>query len=370
MNERALDTLDIAHVRHYLELKGWRVDKADDRREIWVAPTGSKVFLPMQRLEGFQALMAEVVDRVAKTEERDEDDIVVDLSWPGYDKLMARTHVDSPSSAVPLQEAIESSDALRDLVVAAARASESRQPTFRGGWSANVARYFDQVKMIPSMPGSFTLRALLPINAEPPDQLLVPSIDTASIRSVSRTLLSAVRAARQAAVDRVGGADETVFETAVDEGVSAELLDALVRLGGMEHQSADLELGLTWTYAAPEPPTLPVRIEAGLLPSLAEGAGILRQATDEVPAVLTGSVTRLHRESVVGPGEVTVHGYLDAGAGSATRTMTFELDEETYQTAIGAHSSGATVRVVCTVRFDSPRLTILGMSRFELLARP
>lgn len=370
MSTQTLSTLEIAHVRYYLEQRGWRLDKSDDRREIWLASTGTRTLLPRRRLDDFAALLAEVVERVARVEGRDEDDVIVEMSWPGYDKLTARTHANSPSSAVLLQEAIDSTGALRDLVVASARASESRQANFRGGWSANVARYFDQVKMIPSLPGSFTLRALLPINPEPPDQLLVPSIDTANIRSVTRTLVSAVRAAKQAAVERVGGGEDNVFEDAVQQGVSAELLDALVRLGGMEHEPADLEVGVAWTYAAPEPPAQPVRIEAGLLPSLAEGASILRRAVDEVPAVMTGSVTRLHREQGLGPGEVTVYGFLEAGTDSSTRTMTFELDEATYEVAIGAHRTGETVRVACTVRFDSPRLTILGWSRFELAGRP
>ncbi len=366
MNSGLLASLEINHVRDYLRQMGWRVDKSNEDREIWVADDETRVLLPRRRLDDFVSLAAELVVRVAANARRSEDDVLIELSWPGYDKLTARTHADSASPAVPIQEAIGATDALRDLVVAAARASESRQANFRGGWSSTVGRYFDRVQMIPSMPGSFTLRALLPINAEPPEQLLLPALDTASIRSVSRTLISGVRAARDAAEARSQGAGTNVFDAAVSEGVSAELLDALVRLGGPEGETSAVELGVTWTYSAPEPRSEPIRIEPGLLPVLAEGVAVLRASVEEVSAVLTGSVTRLHREPNIGAGEVTVQGYLDAGAGSSTRSMKFELDEYSYSRAIAAHRDGSTVRVACIVRFDSPRLVVVRVTSFEL----
>lgn len=367
MNPTALATLDIQHIRSYLSQLGWTVTKSNERREIWTGPDESRVLVPLQHLDDFVPLAHELVAELARFIHRDVDDVAIELAWPGYDKLTARTHVGSPSVAVPIQEAIEAGDALRDLVVAAARASESRQANFRGGWSTNVGQFFDHVRMIPSMPGSFTLRALLPINAESPEDLLVPQSDTTTIRAVTRTLLSGLRAARAAAVARAGGADTSVFEDAVADGVSAELLDALVRLGGPTGESSTVEVGVAWTYAAPEPPSEPVRIEAGLFPILAEGVGVLRRSTEEITATLTGSVTRLHREPNLGAGEVTVQGYLDASTGSSTRSMKFELDEPSYELAIAAHRDGSTVRVGCTVRFDSPRLVIVAVNNFKVM---
>lgn len=249
MNLTTLGSLDLEHVRNYLRLDGWTISKQDDRRSIWTSPDSTRLLLPVERLGDYIELMAEVVQKVSAAAHRSEDDVLIDMSWPGYDKLTARTHADSPSPAIPLQDAINASDALRDLVVAAARAAENPQPSFRGGWSANVGQYFDQVRMIPSMPGSFTLRALLPINPEPPEELLLQDVDTANIRAVTRTLLSGVHAAAHAAVQRVEGGPITVFRDAVPAGVSAELLDAIVRLGGMETQAGAIEIGVAWTFA-------------------------------------------------------------------------------------------------------------------------
>ena len=267
---------------------------------------------------------------------------------------------------MPLQDAIALNGALRDLIVAAARSAERPQPAFHGGWSTVVGNYFDQVRMIPSRPGSFALRALLPLNAEPPEELLVPTVDTTSIRKVTRTLLSGIAAARNAAESRAAGAGEEVFVEAVEQGVSADLLDALVRLGGPPTNVAPVELGVTWTYAAPEAPVQPLRIAGGLIPVLAQGAEILRGSPEEADGSVTGLVIRLHRQEKLGPGEITVQGYVDSPAGSSTRNVKIELDEITYGQAIAAHRDGATVRLRCTIRYGGSRLAVTHVESFMI----
>lgn len=367
MESELIASLDAAHVRFYLEHHSWLLTKSDASKEIWTSPRQINVILPRERREDYVSLVAQLSERIAADEARSTADVLIDLGWPGWDKLTARTRIDQVGSAVPIQEAVGLTGALRDLIVAAARSSESRLPSFRGGWSAAVGEYFDRVQMIPSTPGSFTLRALLPINPEPPEALLIPSVDTSRIRAVTRTLLSGVRAATAAARERVGGASNTVFDDAVAVGVSADLLDALVRLGGTESDASSVELSVAWTYAAPEAPAEPVRIEAGILPVLAEGADHLRSTQEDVVATLTGLVVRLHREPNLGAGEVTITGYFDSAAGSSTRSVKMQLDEITYGQAIAAHRDGATVQVRCVVQFGGPRLVVNSVRSFVVL---
>lgn len=360
------DGIDRDHALYYLRLHGWEQTRSDDLKEIWTSASEVRVIVPKQRLDDYGAVMAELVSRVATAEGRVEEDVLVDLSWPGYDKFVARTRADRSSPAVPLQDALGLNGALRDLIVAAARSAESPQASFRGGWSTAVGAYFDQVRMIPSRPGSFALRALLPLNPEPPDELLVATVDTTSIRKVTRTLMSGIATAKSAAEQRAAGADEAVFEQSIAQGVSADLLDAIVRLGGPDTDPAPVELGVSWTYAAPEAPVEPVHIPAGLMPVLAQGADILRGAPEEVEGTVTGLVVRLHRQDKLGPGEITVQGYVESAAGSSTRNIKMELDEVTYGQAIAAHRDGATVRVRCTIRYGGPRLSVSHVESFAV----
>jgi len=135
--------IDRDYATTYLTLHGWSRVRQDELKEIWSSPSDARVILPLQRLDDYQALMATVVARVAQEEARAEDDVLIDLAWPAYDKLIARTKADRSSPAVPIQEALNLNDALRDLIVAAARAAERPARTYAGGWSASVGEYFD-----------------------------------------------------------------------------------------------------------------------------------------------------------------------------------------------------------------------------------
>lgn len=361
-----LSTIDADAVRDYLTVTGWTQAQADDVKEIWAADDGARVLLPQQQLTDYRQLVDEAVIRITRHEGRPADDVLVDLEWPAHDKLVARTRVDRQGSSVPLQDALGLNGALRDLVVASARASEKRQPSFRGGWSTAVGQYVDHVRMLPSRPGSFALRALLPLNASEPEELLLPTTTTTSVRQVTWTLARAVVAAQSAAEAAVAGAGDQVFEQAVEEGVSADLLDALVRLGGPEDDLAPVELSVRWTYAAPEAELEPVRLSTGILPVLAYGADVLRGTPDEVDATVTGLVVRLHRHDRLGAGEITIQGFVESEIGSSTRQVRMQLDEPTYEQAIDAHREGTGVRVRCRVRWGGARINVTHVEAFGL----
>lgn len=363
------ESVQTEDLRAYLQLRGWANTKTDDRKEIWAAPNESgRVLLPVVRFDDYVSLMREALGRISAIENRALEDLVVDLEWPAYDKLVARTRVDRASPAVPLQEALGLNGALRDLVVAAARSAENPQPSHRGGWSNMVGSYLDLVQMLPSRPGSFSLRALLPLNDSSPEDLLLPTVSSPNVRRVTQTLWSGVQAAVKAAIERISGEDDTVFERAVDRGVSADLLDALVRLGGPEIDPSPVELTVDWTYASPAQPLEPLWIASGLMPTLAHGADVLRGTPDEVDAMVVGLVVRLHRRQPLGPGEITVQGFVDSRVESSTRHVRIELDEGTYGLAIEAHRAGRTVACRCVIRFGGPRIEVMRIESFEVLS--
>lgn len=361
-----IDSVEADDVRRYLSSLGWTRTKADELKDIWSSPTEHRVLLPEQRLADYTVLVEEALLRLARAEGRPVEDVLVEIEYPSYDKLVARTRADRQSPAVPLQDALGLHGALRDLVVASARASERPQASFRGGWSNAVGSYVDHVRMLPARPGSFALRALLPLNTAEPDELLLPTVTTTSVRRVTRTLMTAVGAARSAAEARAGGESDDVFVDSVESGVSADLLDALVRLGGPDNDVAPVELAVSWTYAAPEEPLEPVALSAGLMPVLAHGADVLRGTPDEVSATVTGLVVRLHRHEKLGPGEVTIQGFVESSVGSSTRQVRAELDEVTYGDAIAAHRDGSSVRVRCVVRFGGARLEVTHVESFDV----
>ena len=214
--------------------------------------------------------------------------------------------------------------------------------------------------MIPSMAGSFVVRALLPLTwgtENPTFDMVGPAHPT--VRSVSTTILRATNAAVTTATQIAGDqADMSQWADAVGLGVSSNLCDALLGLVGEGPDAGKAEVRISWTWAMPAEPIPAVEIPPGIGPILAAGADHLRGEPDEHTVRITGRITNLHRETQQGAGDVTVKGFIEGYEGS-NRALRCELDGTTYSSALAAHDAGRTVVVTALVQRAPRGLKVL-----------
>jgi hypothetical protein len=233
----------------YLRANGWEVERQDARRSIWVHGTGARVFVPGTPAVDSADLLRTAVQEIARAEGHAEEELMIDLAWRQFDKLHVRR--DAPQSALLLNEALDLHGALYDAIVAAARASSEPRASYTGRRPLTVESYVDRVLLIPSMPGSFVVRALLPLD-EPPDQERLPLVGPAApeVRAIATTLLRAAAGTVETAREVAQGAPLTRWTEAVPLGVSSNLCDALSRLTGLaeDRSGGDVELRIAWTW--------------------------------------------------------------------------------------------------------------------------
>jgi hypothetical protein len=360
-----LEDVDTGAVTTYLRSLGWLAERQDSRRSIWRHESGARVFVPGQRGPDYGQLMEMAVREIALVEHRDRDDIAVDLAWRAFDKLHVRRA--SRATALPMAAALDLHEALERLIVAAARATaDRRRPSYSGRLSQRVETIIDEVQMLPSLAGSFIVRALLPVDALAAAQPALPGFPEPAQRRVAATIATAARTAVSTARQVATGAPLERWDDAVEDGVSANLCDALARLTGEGDSAADVDIRVEWTWDAPRAEAPLVVVNAGLAPVLDAGADYLRGEPEEHVILLTGLVTKLHREAATGPGEVTVRGLIenwDVG----NRTLRVELDETTYREAITAHDLGKFVRARALVERTPRGLDVLRVEDFQAL---
>jgi hypothetical protein len=351
----------------YLRANGWEVERQDARRSIWIHATGARVFVPARPAVDSPDLLRTAVQEIARAEGQGEDELMIDLVWRQFDKLHVRR--DAPQSALLLNDALDLHGALYDAVVAAARASSEPRASYLGRWPHMVESYIDRVLLIPSVPGSFVVRALLPLD-EPPDQERLPLVGPAApkVRAIATTLLRAAAGTVETAREVAQGAPVSRWNEAVPLGVSSNLCDALSRLTGLaeDRTGGDVELRITWTWSAPNESTPAVIIPRGLAPVIAAGGDFLHGEPEEHTIRIVGLVTKLHREEASGPGEVTVRGHIENWE-AGSRAIRFELDEPTYRVAISGHEAGQSVRTRAVVRQSDRGLTVVRVDDFQVL---
>lgn len=335
---------DIQSLPSYLASTGmWTRERADDRREVWRHSRGATVFVPLVKGSDYLGLTQLATSRVAESEDRLFEDVEIDLTFMEFDKMHVRRETTRPG--LRFDDGLEFHAAVRDAVLAAAQAFRSPQATYGSRRPSMVDDFLGRVRLIPSLQGSFVVRALLPVEPHS-EQLQLPltAAQATNVPRVSSTILSASAAAVDTARLVAGGEDPEIWSTAVEHGVSANLCDALSRLPAADGNSGDADISVRWTWAAPHAPSPTIRVNQGLAPVLAAGSDYLRSAEEMQTLTAVGTVVGLHRQERNGPGDVTVKGHVD-GWDARARSLRFELEENLYHEAVIAHDEGHTVAV-------------------------
>jgi len=240
--------------------------------------------------------------------------------------------------------------------------------------SADVLRFLREVRIGPTSEGSFVLSVHTPIPPRLSSQQ-VPLFDddiAAAVepfeRRVSLRLYDAVKAAHQAANRALADADGLdAFTGAVPHGVSANLCEALVGLGGEAGHSFELSLRLAPSRPLKARSLTPIRFRRDHLPVLVSAARELRERIPDEGALVSGNVVRLHREGT-GAGEISIAGTVNGD--DRLRRVWMELAAADYAAATRAHQEMLGVSVRGDLVRRGTRLYLTNPTAFQVSAEP
>jgi hypothetical protein len=173
-----------------------------------------------------------------------------------------------------------------------------------------------------------------------------------------------VRAAQSAANDALVSADGLdAFTDAVPRGVSANLCEALIGLGGEAGHPFEVTLHLAIARPLRARIFEPIRFRRDHLPVLISAAQELRERVADEGVLITGNVVRLHREGP-GPGEISVAGAIEGE--DRLRRVWMSLDDEDYARATMAHKEMRSVSVRGDLVRRGTRLHLMNPSALHL----
>ena len=193
----------------------------------------------------------------------------------------------------------------------------------------------------------------------PPMAALFPDPDDRNApieRRMTRRLVEAVTAARQA-TERAAAGDDGAFEETVASGVSANLCEALVRI---IEPFPTLDVGVSWARTRPVAATAAVvrfgRTDAALL---REAARSLRERAPRPDVRLYGLVRRLKRGEASNYGTISLLAKIDGQRQSVAAVLEradYELAVQAHRDRIAVVLSGDLERVGQRWRLLNPRL--------------
>lgn len=258
-----INSLNPANIAAYLSARGWRRAPSfvEAKASLWLAPGKSEtdVLLPLRaNLGDYSLRMGALVDTVASVEGRSPYEVLRDFSTISADLIRVRIAADGPSgTTLPFIDGVNLLKKIRDVLVAAALSTLEKRAYYTNRWPEMIVEFLDQLELGQTEYSSFVFTVVSPLDGE---QASLPRVggDRADRpqepfgRRVAVTLMHALKAMEDAAAAAALEGNVNPFLLAVEEGVSANLCDAVVELQSIVADRS-VEFSVTWA-ATREPP--------------------------------------------------------------------------------------------------------------------
>lgn len=348
---RALRPFDVAL---YLRAKGWiQQDTNLEKASLWYQIQDAdrfEVLLPMDlELQDYALRMGDVLTVLATFEKRSQLQVYSDMLTVASD--IVRIRIADPEladGALPIEENASIAQKVRDLILAAACAATEHRSVWHKRKPAQVMNYMRRVRVGQSERGSYvmTIISRVPPLLKVPDEQMFAA-ETPFERRVTQTLAQALRALDHAAANAAVTQNMEAFDRAVQQGVNANLCDAVVGLWGDNEAQRRLEFLFSWSPVLKIPKNSASRIvfSPDRVPVIREAARQMREREPLPDVELSGPVIKLERSDGATTGRVTVMGLVDE---RQVRVL-LELAEKPYHLALQAHDSGRTIRTSGTL---------------------
>lgn len=355
-DEQTLASIVPRNIRVYLRMHGWEERRIADVRgreqSVWSLPSDAGVYevlSPSSRAaRDFPERVAELLRTLSIAEDRSELELARDLATLAFDIQYFHTQHAGPSGTAPLRDASDAFRAAHNVLSSAAATLDEPRLVLPSRRSPRTNEFMDKVLAGPTSEGSYVISIWVPI---PPrltpdeDAILFDIADEPFERVATRHLNRALAAAQSAArevVESDVGLDAFVNRAA--EGLSANLCEALAEMAGEDSMSFDVRF--SWALDRPvRGLASALAFHADTVPVLREAARELRALVPEEAVRIRGNVVRLHREGVLGPGDVTIAGLIVDDPLEKLRRVSVNLSEPDYQLAINAHETFAEVEI-------------------------
>lgn len=361
-----LERLTPDDIERYLRTSGWRpVGELNGRATIWaLEPDELEVVVPVSsRFRDYTQRINDVIRTLAEAESRPASQIIHSVTASYIDRQYIRTFPDAPSGMISAADAAEAFQGVRELLIAAAYAEETRRSELvLPRRKPRIVEDFPARTLVTTGPGSFVIatHVELPRN----DTLFHASpFERRALVKLREMLLSTQAAAAEA--DEI--ADLSPFTERVDQGISTTLCRALARLGGSDRDQP-FEMRFAWAGAEPtDLPSEPIRFGTEQVMMLRHAADDLGRKETTEHAELHGRIQGLRREGPDQPGWAVVRGRISTRRGDLQRQVWVQVPADDYDRALRAHGQGLEIRAAGTLRRSGRRTELQSLTLFRVL---
>jgi hypothetical protein len=357
----------------YLRSHGWELVHQGELGNRWRLRRDTKtrnVAVPLLSIDSEDQwrMLAAVLQTLAEVEQRDPTAIARDLKEAAYDLVEFRLIAGSLTNGeMPLSAAPELTKGALEALQAAARAEVAPRAHYaQGALPSQVRSFVDSAVLAGTDRGSVILRVRGPAAAQPRE----PEIDGLSnfesfARRATRRLVGGVQAAKTASHRDPATLDADILDEDVDDGLSANLCDALRHLSGSKAGvHARIDLRVRWALTQPTSTSASqIVMERGEVAELERVATILKEIEPRPGTSVTGPVVEIRHEPG-GPESAVV---INAEVDGRVRSVRMHLDHSDWKIAAQAHIQEREIRATGTLERAGTRRELTEMIGIEVV---
>ncbi len=325
----------------YARNAGWkRHEPYRSHSDTYVGESLPDIIVPRtERLGDYASVVAELIEMFAQVTQRDALSVYRSLVTADRDVVRLRAG-ESQDGSVTINDGVDLVGGARDMLLAAACSLREPKAVYRAGSNRNATDLLARVRLGQTDQGSFVVTLLTPVVPPPMPGLFSDDTDqdTPIERRLTLRLMEALAAA-QRATERTAAGEEDAFGASIENGVSANLCEALEKIVG---SFPTLDVSVSWAQTRPvKEPQRTVRFGRTDGPLLREAARLFRERAPKPDVRLQGYVQRLARGEDEEDGAIQLRTFVDQD--QTPRSVAALLEQQDYERAVQAHKDRALV---------------------------
>ena len=352
----SLSTVTPSALYAYLASKGWqRTEPYGKVGHIYILEGETpELLVPASPAFADYALrLSQILEILSSVEERESRAVLRDLSMADVDLVRVRVPEAMTDGSMPIDRGVTLVRESRNMLLAAACSATRPQRVFRMGSNKKAVQYLKTVRLGQTDQGSFVVNLILPAPRWPRvrGDHWGPRLNEPFETRVMHMLASGLRAVRRGvdSVNRGFG----IFEESVQEGVSANLCDALSSL--LQDLEA-LDLSVCWALTRERrDENVQMHFRHSDEKALAEASRILKNRQDRPNQLITGYVTALTRGESAREGHVTIRAMVD----NVMRSIGVDFAPDHYGRIVEAHNSRLEIMLQGDLKRDGQKWVLL-----------
>ncbi len=324
-----------------------------------------EILQPLKKeIKDYNQRVYDLIEVLSEFEQRTIFDIINDLNNFYADVIKIRViHDDVKGGSIPLNDGVLLFEKAEELLVSVVKSTYNKRKYFSSGKiTEDISDFLENMRLGQTEHGSYVVNLIAPIiyKEKQQEELLKTSVTRAITENLSRSL-----AAIDLSIKNFKATQNTSsFDGAVENGVSANLCDALIGISGkLKNRDIRVTIFLSGIEENYHEIQLEHNFDSATVPYLQIASDYYKEKYVFYDRRVSGLVTKLSHEEEDDVGTVTI----DASINDDEKSVIIELSIEEYWQAHSAHKKLQLVECLGDLHVSPRSARLVNVKNFRVI---